>query len=146
MITQSLVEQNAPQNVIAQQRGATGEPTYVIKPKENKIPHNIAEEYEMRYRHAKGFYANRPTVLTGDIVGEAGDEVLLPLDSNTGWMDKLAEKLGFRMGGGIVIESLVINASGGNGAEIADSFIARTDELLSDRHVMQSRGIGATGW
>jgi hypothetical protein len=146
MITQSLVEQNAPQNVIAHQRGATGEPTYIIQPKENKIPHNIAEEYEMRYRHAKGFYANRPTVLTGDIVGEAGDEVLLPLDSNTGWMDKLAEKLGGRIGGGIVIESLVINASGGNGAEIADSFIARTDELLSDRHVMQSRGIGATGW
>ena len=114
------------------------------------IPDIAVNEYiktaTQRGYAANGFYANKPTLISNTVVGESGDEVLLPLENNTGWMDKLVEKLGFRMGGGIVIESLVINASGGNGAEIADSFIARTDELLSDRHVMQSRGIGATGW
>lgn len=116
----------------------------------NGIPDIAVNEYiktaTQRGYAANGFYANKPTLISNTVVGESGDEVLLPLENNTGWMDKLVEKLGFRMGGGIVIESLVINASGGNGAEIADSFIARTDELLSDRHVMQSRGIGATGW
>lgn len=94
---------------------------------------------------ANGFLATKPTLLSNTVVGEAGDEALLPLDSNTGWMDKLAEKLGAKMGGGIIIENVTIHASG-NGADIADSFIARMDEMLENRHISQSRGIGATGW
>ena len=114
------------------------------------IPDIAVNEYiksaTQRGYAATGFLATRPTLISNTVVGEAGDEALLPLDSNTGWMDKLAEKLGARMGGGVIIESVVINANGGNGADIADSFIARMDEMLENRHISQSRGIGATGW
>ena len=47
----------------------------------------------MRKGHAKGFDVKQPAILGDHVVGEAGEEVLLPLDRNTGWMDKFASKL-----------------------------------------------------
>lgn len=40
---------------------------------------------------------------TNAIIGEAGAEVVMPLENNTGWIDMLAEKLGAQMGSGIVV-------------------------------------------
>lgn len=42
-------------------------------------------------RLAKGGIVDEPTQA---IVGEAGKEAIVPLENNTGWMDKLAEKIG----------------------------------------------------
>lgn len=146
ILTQSLIDQNAPQAAIAQQRGAqSGEPTYFVKSKTATIPHNIAEEYEMRYRHAKGFYANRPTLLTNDIVGESGSEVLLPLESNTEWMDKLAAKIG---GGGVHIENLTVDvhvdelADDYSVKQAVNSMISEISEQLAELQVRENRGIG----
>ena len=46
---------------------------------------------------ARGGVVNRATLAQ---IGEAGREVVLPLERNTGWMDLLAQKLGEHTGGG----------------------------------------------
>ena len=43
------------------------------------------------------------TKATNAIVGEAGDEAVLPLERNTGWMDTLAEKIAAKGGSGVVV-------------------------------------------
>lgn len=100
----------------------------------------LARDAYNNSRHASGFYANRPTWLRNAVVGEAGDEVLLPLDTNTSWMDKLADKLGDRMGGGNIY--ITVNAPSGN----ADDIVAAMDEALRNRQIAQSRSTGGTGW
>lgn len=89
--------------------------------------------------YATGFYATQPTWLNNTLVGENGSEVLLPLDRNTEWMDKLADKLGSRMSGGIYI---TVNAPTGN----ADDIVAALDEALRNRQIAQDRSTGGTGW
>lgn len=50
---------------------------------------------------AKGGIIKRPTWLDYDkIGGEAGAEAIVPLENNTAWLDKLADRLYQRMGGG----------------------------------------------
>ena len=51
-------------------------------------------------RYAKGGIVRHATQA---IIGEAGAEVVMPLENNTGWIDQLAEKLGAQMGSGIVV-------------------------------------------
>lgn len=51
-------------------------------------------------RYAKGGIVRHATQA---IIGEAGAEVVMPLENNTGWIDMLAEKLGAQMGSGIVV-------------------------------------------
>lgn len=46
--------------------------------------------------YATGGIMKRPTLFGG---GEAGDEAILPLERNTGWMDTLAEVVASRVGG-----------------------------------------------
>ena len=46
---------------------------------------------------AKGGIVDRPTLA---MVGEAGKEAVVPLENNTEWIDKLAEKIGSKGGGG----------------------------------------------
>lgn len=89
--------------------------------------------------YATGFYATQPTWLNNTLVGENGSEVLLPLDRNTEWMDKLADKLGGRLGGGIYI---TVNAPTGN----ADDIVEAIDEALRNRQIAQDRSTGGTGW
>lgn len=48
---------------------------------------------------AKGGIVTKPTLA---MVGEAGKEAVMPLENNTAWIDKLADKLGDRMGGNTV--------------------------------------------
>lgn len=40
---------------------------------------------------------------TQAIIGEAGAEVVMPLENNTGWIDKLAERIGAQIGGGVTV-------------------------------------------
>lgn len=54
-------------------------------------------------RLAKGGIA---TQATGAIIGEAGDEAVLPLERNTGWMDMLAEKIAGKLGGSVTINQV----------------------------------------
>lgn len=99
-----------------------------------------AKEAYRKYKgYATGFYATQPTWLNNTLVGENGSEVLLPLDRNTEWMDKLADKLGSRMSGGIYI---TVNAPTGN----ADDIVAALDEALRNRQIAQDRSTGGTGW
>lgn len=95
--------------------------------------------YQQYKGYATGFYATQPTWLNNTLVGENGSEVLLPLDRNTEWMDKLADKLGSRMSGGIYI---TVNAPTGN----ADDIVAALDEALRNRQIAQDRSTGGTGW
>lgn len=46
---------------------------------------------------AEGGVVDKPTLA---MVGEAGREAVMPLEQNTEWIDKLADKLGSKMGGG----------------------------------------------
>lgn len=46
---------------------------------------------------AEGAIIDKPTLA---MVGEAGKEAVVPLENNTEWIDKLADKLGSKMGGG----------------------------------------------
>jgi phage-related minor tail protein len=46
---------------------------------------------------AEGGIIDKPTLA---MVGEAGQEAVMPLKNNTEWIDQLAEKLGSKMGGG----------------------------------------------
>lgn len=45
---------------------------------------------------AQGGVIDKPTLA---MVGEAGKEAVVPLENNTAWIDKLADKLGSKMGG-----------------------------------------------
>lgn len=65
----------------------------------NKIPGtNIAPIGHVSIpRLAMGGIVDNPTIA---MIGERGREAVLPLENNTGWMDKLADKIGARMGGG----------------------------------------------
>jgi phage-related protein len=46
---------------------------------------------------ARGGVVDSPTVA---MIGEAGKEAVVPLENNTGWIDKLADKIGDKIGGG----------------------------------------------
>lgn len=135
-------------NALSEAQKATYDPGYQAPAKSySGIPRNIAEEYAARYggKHATGFYAKRPAFLTGDWVGENGDEVLLPLDRNDGWADKLAEKIG---GGGVHVENINVNltCTGVMDESTTRSTVAQMiNEIsiqLADLQGRESRGYG----
>lgn len=99
------------------------------------------DAYNNAHKHSTGFLATRPTWLTNNIVGENGAEALLPLENNTGWMDKLADKLGSKMNGSGDIY-ITINAPTGN----ADDIVNAIDEAFRNRQIAQDRSTGGTGW
>ena len=113
------------------------------------IATNAGEYYMQKYRgYATGFYADRPAFLNNTLVGENGDEVLLPLETNTAWMDTLAEKLGAKIsssssGGG---EGMTVNvyAPTGNADDIVRVLIPYIDEHLESRRISQNRAFGGT--
>ena len=47
---------------------------------------------------AKGGIVDKPTLA---MIGERGKEAIMPLENNTGWIDKLADKLGSKMQGNV---------------------------------------------
>ncbi len=109
------------------------------------VPSNLAEYYEQKYRgYATGFFADRPAVLNNTVVGENGDEVLLPLDTHTEWMDKLAS----RISGGARVENLnvTVNVAGAmDESSVKQAVSIMIDEIslqLSDLQGRESRGYG----
>lgn len=94
---------------------------------------------------ATGFYTDRPTILSGVQVGENGAEALLPLENNTGWMDKLAAKIG---GGGVHIENLTVDvhvdelADDYSVKQAVNSMISEISEQLAELQIRENRGIG----
>lgn len=109
------------------------------------VPSNLAEYYEQKYRgYATGFFADRPAVLNNTVVGENGDEVLLPLDTHTEWMDKLAS----RINGGARVENLnvTVNVAGAmDESSVKQAVSMMIDEIslqLSDLQGRESRGYG----
>ena len=98
--------------------------------------------------HATGGIITRPTYdRFGDLYGEAGREAILPLDTNTKWIDQLADKLSKRSGG-MVVQNLNLTVEGGRIADDYDTdrFIERVAEKLGALSVRQSRAVGGTGW
>ena len=95
--------------------------------------------------YATGFDAQRRTWLNNVQIGESGEEVLLPLDSNTGWMDKLADKLGDKMqSGGVMIGEINVTVSGTE--DVGREVVAQIDSALRQYQIMKQRGVGGTGW
>lgn len=83
----------------------------------------------------------------GNLYGEAGREALLPLDSNTGWMDQLANRLN-KNSGGVVVQNLYLTVEGGRIADDYDTerFIEKVAQRLGALNVSQERTVGGTGW
>lgn len=102
------------------------------------------DAYLHAHGYATGFVAPRPAFLSGVQVGEAGTEVLLPLESNTGWMDTFADKLSSRLGGGVMIQFGDIYVSGGEDA--GHAVIEQIDSALRQYQIAQARGIGGSAW
>lgn len=99
--------------------------------------------------YAAGFLITKPIVDTnGDRYGEAGREALVPLDSNTGWIDELADKLNRRGNSGLVVQNLNLTVEGGRIADDYDTdrFIERVAEKLGALSSRQERAVGGTGW
>lgn len=95
-------------------------------------------------RHAKGAVFTRPTYdRFGDLYGEAGTEVLLPLDNNTAWMDKFADKLENKMNGGARY-TFNFYYQGGNG--MTDAEIEEQAKRLAELSIAQIRAVGGTGF
>lgn len=107
-------------------------------------PQAAIDQYIKAQGYATGFVAPRPAFLSGVQVGEAGTEVLLPLESNTGWMDTFADKLSSRLGGGVMIQFGDIYVSGGEDAGRA--VIEQIDSALRQYQIAQARGIGGSAW
>ena len=100
-----------------------------------------------RHRAAGGIITKPAYDRFGDLYGEAGREAILPLDSNTGWIDQLADKLN-RRAGGMVVQNLNLTIEGGRIADDYDTdrFIERVAEKLGALSVRQERAVGGTGW
>ena len=104
-------------------------------------------------RHALGgIIINKPMYdARGDLWGEAGREAVLPLDNNTGWMDKLADRVNSRSNGGqggVVVQNLYLTVEGGRIADDYDTerFIEKVAQRLGALNVKQERTVGGIGW
>lgn len=119
---------------------AIGEAAYNAPPNKKYT----VENGKSHKRHAKGAVFNSPTYdRFGDLYGEAGTEVLLPLDNNTAWMDKFADKLENKMSGGARY-TFNFYYQGGNG--MTDAEIEEQAKRLAELSIAQIRAVGGTGF
>lgn len=82
---------------------------------------------------------------TRALIGEQGQELILPLENNTGWMDQLARRLAEYSGGsGITIGEINVEVAGG--MDVGNATVRSIDEALRRYQMQQQRGIGGTGW
>jgi hypothetical protein len=84
------------------------------------------------------------TVPTRAIIGENGAEVVLPLETNTGWMDMLAAKLASIGGSGMNIGTITVTVNGTENAGIET--VQAIDEALRQYQLMMTRGTGGVSW
>ena len=80
---------------------------------------------------------------TRALIGENGAEVVMPLEHNTGWIDKLAARIN-RSGG--YSAQINVNVYGNNMDNIGDQIAAKIDTALRRYQVQQVRGQGGTSW
>ena len=85
-------------------------------------------------RFATGGIVTRPTRA---LIGENGAEAVIPLENNTGWMQRLAELIG---GQSVVCQFGDIYVQGGESA--GRDFVRQIDQALRQLQVEQRRGIG----
>lgn len=118
-------------------------PTYTWTNSSTNLSHLPAAARDQLYRatgrgYATGGIFNRPTYA---LIGEDGAEAVMPLEKNTGWIDRLAERLG---GGGVVIQfgDIHVNGTENVGREV----VAQIDSALRQYQIQQQRGVGGTGW
>ena len=103
----------------------------LAKAEENKASHN-----------ARGGIFNVPTKA---IIGENGAEAVVPLENNTGWIDKLAERIN-RSGGGAVWPQITVNVYGSDMNNIGGKIAEKIDTALRQYQLQQVRGQGGTAW
>lgn len=109
----------------------------------------LPEEYRAKHgnlsdrKHASGGIFTKPYYASGDWFGENGREALPPLDNNTAWMDKLANKI---YGGGDRYYTINVYADSVNSEADFDRLIEKIDRKLAERNVSELRAVGATGW
>lgn len=88
--------------------------------------------------YATGGIFDRPTYA---LIGEDGAEAVMPLEKNTGWIDRLADRLN---GNGITIQFGNIYVTGAKDA--GREVVAQIDTALRQYQIMQQRGVGGSGW
>ena len=100
-----------------------------------------------------GTMINSPVLTTsGDLFGEAGREIILPLDRNTEWMDRIADRVNTNKGGDIapmIIQEVNINFPEGLtiGSDYdTDRMIERISEQLSNLQMAQTAAVGGANW
>ena len=112
-------------------------------------PSVLPNEYNLKHgnlsdrKHALGGIFTRPVTIGGHTFGENGIEGLLPLENNTSWMDKLVNKIN---NGGNRYYTINVYADNVNSEADFDRLVEKIDRKLADKHVTDSRAIGATGW
>ena len=86
------------------------------------------------------------TAPTRALIGENGAEAILPLESNTHWMDILAAKIAGAGGSGVTIGEINVDVHGADGASnIGYTIVSKIDEALRSYQVQQARGYGGSG-
>ena len=82
-------------------------------------------------------------VPTKALIGENGAEVVMPLEHNTGWIDKLAARIN-RSGG--YSAQINVTVYGNDTDNIGDQIAAKIDTALQRYQLQQVRGQGGTAW
>lgn len=95
------------------------------------------------HRRAKGGIVRKPEL---SLVGEAGAEAILPLENNTEWIDKLADRIGRK--GDI---NITLNVEGGISSDydvdrLVDRLSESIDRKLAERQIAADRAIGGVSW
>jgi hypothetical protein len=100
------------------------------------LTHGRSDENE---HFATGGIVRHPTRA---MIGENGQELILPLENNTGWMDQLARRISGA--GGMQIGAITVNVTGTE--QVGREVVAQIDTALRQYQIMQQRGVGGTGW
>lgn len=111
---------------------------------------SLADKLKNINKHAVGGISVNSPVLTtsGDLFGEAGREAILPLDSHTGWMDDLADRVNHNRQP-MVIQEVNINFPEGLtiGSDYdTDRMIERISEKLEQLRIYQNAAAGGVNW
>ena len=113
----------------------------------------VRNAFESTGHDARGRYASGGVIIKkptydrfGNLFGEAGNEAILPLETNTGWMDRLADKIGSRSG--VVVQNLNLSIEGGRIADDYDTerLVEKIAEKLGALNIRQERAVGGIGW
>lgn len=121
-------------------------------PKKAPTTDTTAAYYEEAAKRARGYATGGiVTKPTYSLIGEAGAEAVVPLEHNTGWIDRVADRIR-ENNGGITVQNLTIDM---NGVTLSDSY--ETQQMVRDivrsiseemrvLQVNEVRATGGAGW